>query len=929
MNGSPGSKGGHPSSSKLPFVNFANLSPSHLHPPSNGVSPKKAKLESNANAPQADPTPSSSSPSSRANVDPRITESRAKLPIWIARDAIVDAVKQNDTVVVLGETGSGKTTQIPRFLYDAGLSGSYKRTGGKRRRQMIGITQPRRVAAISLAKRVAVELGVPEPDRDAKAHQREARQIGAPNDGSSALVGYSVRFDDRSSHETAIKFMTDGWLLRELLSGPSRKGKDRSKPLEEEAGNDQEELRFSLLEQYSVIVIDEAHERSVHTDVVLGLVKRVQRERKKLRQAWLKRKADGSSVNEQADLEPTELKVVVMSATIDAEAFARFYSTPQHEPAPILYIKGRQFPIQMFHAAETCLDWVESCKKLIVQINITMAPGDVLVFMTGAEDIESFASELHELNKGMKLYAEGMGRAPSSDLVVVKLYAALGGEAIRKCFAATPPGCRKVVLATNIAETSITISGIKYVIDCGLAKERSFQSSMADEHGTSAIAGASTEMLSVNPISKAAARQRSGRAGRESGGSCFRLYTSDTFDTLPDSTLPEILRTDLSSVVLDVFAMGLNPLTFDWLDRPEDEGWRAAVLNLTELGALEPIRVASQPDDESDKPARRQAGFRLTALGRQMSKLPLLPALSKTLLTAREFDESGRVFMQALDLVSILSTERRTILIEPSVRIDDGSGQVKGGTSKREEADRARERLAHPSGDHATQLQAMYAFGEMESSCRTKDNNGGSKGTANGTSLSNGARSYIDIARLKEWCNVNYVSLKAVREAKRIRAQLLQVCKRERWIAAEAGEAVGAVNGHADLPSESESEQSDEGMLVTRGSGSLFGQMHVEERAREDYSALRRCLIQGKRLNTALRQGQSRTYQRAHGGQAVFRIHPSSTLLLTSSSNLPTIIYFEDMVYTSQLFARTVSAAEPSWLTDMNAELRNRRALQH
>lgn len=959
---------------------------------------------------------------SRSSVDTRILDARMRLPIWIARDAIADAVKQHDTVVILGETGSGKTTQIPQFLYEGGLataphaaveSGLQRKRvlgrGSGRPYQMIGITQPRRVAAISLAKRVATEMGVHEPGRDGDGMGAGSSSARGGGGGAQALVGYSVRFDDRTSSDTRIKFMTDGWLLRELLAGEHTTGKgvgtNKGKRKADSEGTSllssasvSSNQSYSLLEQYSVLIIDEAHERSVHTDVVLGLVKRVQRERKRRRQIWLRQR--GKRLSEQSgaghnegqaggvddEVEPTELKIVVMSATIDADKFARFFTTAQGSPAPILYIKGRQFPIKMLHSAAACTDWVESCKKLIVQLS-TQPPGDVLIFMTGAEEIESFATEISELSKGLHMYAEGMGQPPPLDLVVVKLYAALGGEAIRKCFSTTPPHSRKIVLATNIAETSITISGIKYVIDCGLAKERTFQSSMVNEQQggpTQAVPGASLEMLSVKPISKAAARQRAGRAGRESGGSCFRLYTEETFDSLEESTQPEILRTDLSSVVLDVFAMGLDPLSFDWLDRPDDEGIKAAVLNLTELGALELVQVSSangSHDSDLERHGRENGKsssrkplpvLRLTTLGYEMSKLPLLPALSKTLLTARDYnvgdEELHVVFMQALDLVSILSTERRSILVEPAARGDDDrSGS---GGRRRLEADRARERLAHSSGDHATQLQALEAFEEMQASCRQPQHSVASNGSNSLQQTQSPGRS-LDLARLKEWCNTNYVSLKAVREATRIRTQLLQVCRRQGWAPSGAldkhdkahvqprrnrGSGVPLSGSEAEIASEEEAETDDD-MIVTRGSRPSLMTEGGSVPA-SDYAALRRCLVTGKRLNTAFREGQSAMYQRAHGGQTRFRIHPSSSLLFTAkaiaanqdggggnsggdaaqqqqqkqqgrnhhpNARLPTVIYFEDMVYTSQLFARTVSAAEASWLADINTEVRTRR----
>ncbi|UZJ57261.1 hypothetical protein CBS101457_006581 [Exobasidium rhododendri] len=858
------------------------------------------------------------------NKDPRILESRKNLPIFVGRQTIIDSVRDNDTVIILGETGSGKTTQIPQYLFEAGFTmpttssdttnGSVQ--AGKKRAGMIGITQPRRVAAISLAKRVAVEMGVPEPDRYENRKRRENGR-GSSRQAKSSTVGYSIRFDDRTGQETRIKFMTDGWLLREMLSGGKGKGKSVGKGkqpdgTEENEDASREPVGHSLLEQYSVLIIDEAHERSVHTDIVLGLAKRIQRERKALRQLWLERTAKGVlNTDDEESAEPTELKVVIMSATIDAEAFAKFFGVSGGEAAPILYIKGRQFPIRLYHSSESCQNWMESCKKLIVQIN-EMPPGDVLIFMTGAEEIETFASELHDLNKGLQVYSEGMGKKKAMNLNVVKLYAALGGEAIRKCFLTTPPDCRKIILATNIAETSITISGIKYVIDCGLAKERTFRTSVSQEQGgvsLASISGASMDMLEIKAISKSAARQRAGRAGRESNGSCFRLYKEDVFENLPESTLPEILRTELSSVVLDVFAMGLNPVEFDWLDRPEEEGLRAAVVNLVELGALE--MVSSIGTHEHRKEV---GGLKLTKLGREMASLPLLPQLSKTLLSARDC-ASSQVFSQALDLVSILSTERRSILIEPSARSDGEMGK------RREEADRARERLSHPSGDHATQLKVLNAFFEMQD--KSKQEYGT---TAN--SKGSGFHGKAMAAKVKEWCSLNFVNLKMVREALKIRSQLHRACLRQGWLPSTRSESA-AVNGSAgdESDTDDDDDQSDDDLVVTRGGGrgGLASFNGLDDATSEDYSLLRRCLIQGKRVNTAFRQGESNQYQRAHGGSERFKIHPSSSLHFRKT--LPNVIFFEDIFVSTQIFARTVSAAEASWLTDLSSEVKNRKSL--
>lgn len=713
------------------------------------------------------------------------------------------------------------SSEIPQFLYEAGLGGPSS--------QMIGITQPRRVAATSLAKRVAVEMGV--------------KELGAE-------VGYSIRFDDRTSNKTRIKFMTDGWLLREMLSG-----KDDG-----------------AMTRYSILILDEAHERSVHTDVLLGLAKRAQRLRKKMGEKY------------------GPLKIVVMSATIDAEAFSQYFAPLA---APILYVKGRQFPITLYHSTEALQDWVEAAKKLLVQIG-DLPPGDVLVFMTGAEEIESFARQLHELNQALKLHAQGANSRPPPEFIVCPLYAALGPGAVAKVYAATPPSCRKVVLATNIAETSITIPGIGYVIDCGLAKQRSG-------------GGVSVDMLEVKPISKSAARQRAGRAGRDGSGSCYRLYREDVFDSLEDTSPPEILRADLTSTMLDVLAMGLDPLSFDWMDRPDDEAMKESLVLLLELGALQhPTSQANgkgRPEENGHAEEEDMAPrFELTPLGRRMAALPLTPPLSRTLIAASELGLD--TLRQALALVSILSSERRSILIDPPMLAADDEASSK----RREEADRARHRMAHKSGDHITQLKALYAFEEQERASKRL-----SGAAANGAGSAKAAS-----AMLKDWCETNFVSLKAVREVQKIREQLRTICKRL-GMAVEAdndgddtdtkgkGEEVEAISSDDD-------EKVNDGLYVTKGGASHRTAAHNQGGTDSDdsYESLLRALIAGRKTNAAFRQPDGHTYTRAFS-KDTFKIHPSSTLF-SARRTPPNVIFFDELTFTTQIFARGVSAIEPSWL---------------
>lgn len=837
--GSPGVK--RPSKRFVNAGNLASSSSSSSVPVS--PSPSSSSLQS---------TPASS-PTKKTTVDSRIVESRKKLPIWMGREAIVDAVHQNDTVVVLGETGCGKTTQIPQFLYEAGF--------GESSSQMIGITQPRRVAATSLAKRVAVEMGV--------------RELGAE-------VGYSIRFDDRTSPKTRIKFMTDGWLLREMLGG-----KDDG-----------------TMSHYSVLILDEAHERSIHTDVLLGLAKRAQRIRKRKPEKY------------------SPLKIVVMSATIDAEVFSNYFAPLT---APILYVKGRQFPITLYHSVEALQDWVEAAKKVLLQMRY-LPQGDVLIFMTGAEEIESFARQVNELNPGIKLFAQSNNEPQPPEFVVCPLYAALGPGAVGKVYAPTPPGCRKVVLATNIAETSITIPGIRYVIDCGLAKQRSG-------------GGVSVDMLEVKPISKSAARQRAGRAGREAPGSCYRLYREEVFDALEDTSPPEILRADLTSTMLDVLAMGLDPLAFDWMDRPDDEAMKESLVLLLELGALQhPMsrvngskagaqangnappggveaslegKNGGKDEEEEEEQTPR---FELSPLGRRMAALPLTPPLSRTLIAA---SESGQATLShALSLVSILSSERRSILVDPPLLAADDEASSK----RREDADRARRRMSHKSGDHITQLTALYAFEEQERA--SKKSSSSSNGTLDSPVVASKGFKNTNknaSAMLKDWCETNFVSLKAIREVQKIREQLRNICRRLDMPIERDHEGLNG-GKKTDLDSSDENEDdedgpmSNDGLYVTKGGANqrTAGFNGVNGHQDESYDLLLRALITGRKTNAAFRQPDGHTYTRAFSKET-FKIHPSSTLF-SARKTPPSVIFFDELTFTTQIFARGVSAIEPSWL---------------
>ncbi|KAI9159423.1 Salivary acidic proline-rich phosphoprotein 1/2 [Blastocladiella emersonii ATCC 22665] len=528
--------------------------------------PRKALTGAKAEAVAAASTPvSAEQASALKKTKESLLKVRKTLPVYEHRESIVDAVRKHAVVVVVGETGSGKTTQIPQFLHSAGVCKS------------VAVTQPRRISAISLAQRVAQEQGV---------------QLGT-------RVGYSVRFDDMTSNETKIRFLTDGMLLRELLVDP-------------------------MLYKYDAIVLDEAHERSVRTDVLLGMVRRILAVRK-------------------------DLKVVVMSATLESGLFTNFF-----QGAHLLHIPGRLHEIRVFHTIASNTDYVDATLRTIHDIYHNQAPGDILAFMNGQEDIEAAAAQLTEHAKAMP------------NLVVAPLFANLPMSMQRSVFDPAPAGHRKVVLATNIAETSVTISGVRYVVDNGLAKIKVYHAKVG------------LESLMVAPISKSAALQRAGRAGREAPGRVYRLYTEDAFAGLDPNTPAEIKRANLANVVLQLKASGVEDvLGFDFIERPLQESLVAAHQQLVLLGALEKATRA------------------LTSTGRSMARYPLDPAVARVLVAA----EAEGVTVDLLSLLALLSQE--TVFYTPS-------------GDARDDALEQRRKFISSDGDLVTWLNALRAYEEVQ-----------------------------------------------------------------------------------------------------------------------------------------------------------------------------------------------------------------------
>uniref|UniRef100_A0A1D1ZDH0 RNA helicase n=1 Tax=Anthurium amnicola TaxID=1678845 RepID=A0A1D1ZDH0_9ARAE len=481
---------------------------------------------------------------------------RQRLPVYKYRTAILYLVENHATTIIVGETGSGKTTQIPQYLKEAGWA-----EGGR----LIGCTQPRRLAVQSVASRVAEEMGV---------------KLGEE-------VGYTIRFEDITiPGVTMIKFLTDGVLLREMMDDP-------------------------ILTKYSVIMVDEAHERSLSTDMLLGLLKKVQRRR-------------------------PELRLIISSATIEAKSMSAFFSSSKKHQvqAPddhirqvmpaILSVEGKGFPVDIHYSEEPVSNYLQAAVSTVILIHSKEPTGDILVFLTGQDDI----------NAAVQLLTEDIlvHEKQSSGLLILPLYSGLPRAEQDLVFSPTPKGKRKVIIATNIAETSLTLEGVVYVVDSGFSKQR-FYNPISD-----------IENLVVAPISKASARQRAGRAGRVRPGKCFRLYTEEYFvKEMPAEGIPEMQRSNLVSLVIQLKALGIdNILGFDWISPPSPEAMIRALEVLYSLGILDDDAKLTSP-----------TGF-------QVAEIPLDPMVSKMILSANVYGCSEEITTIAavLSLQSIWVSSR-------------------------------------------------------------------------------------------------------------------------------------------------------------------------------------------------------------------------------------------------------------------------------
>lgn len=679
-----------------------------------------------------------------------LNEVRQKLPISQSKDLILDYISRNQVTVIIGETGSGKSTQIPQFSMPLN-------------KKQIAVTQPRRVAAASLATRVSEEYGCP---------------LGQE-------VGYQVRFSNvTDSRKTKLKYLTDGMLLREIM-------------LDEK------------LMKYSTIIIDEAHERTILTDLIMGFLKEMIVTKKR-----------------------TDLKIIIMSATLNAELFSKFF-----DHAPILFIEGKMYPVSKHYLGDSSEDIVDTMVRSVVQVNMGEQEGDILCFLPGQEEIDNCVNILQTIAPQLPK------EAPA--IIPLPLYAALSPAQQLKIFEKVKGRKRKVILATNIAETSITVSGVKYVIDSGLRKVKVWKHQL----------GLST--LLTTSISQASAKQRAGRAGRESVGKVFRLYSEDVFlKALPKQQESEIMRNDIILPILTLKKIGVDDLlNWTWIEHPGQEAILSALNTLYTLGAL----------NDSGK---------ITPLGYKMAVLPLPPQLSVVLISALEMG----VLAPVIDIVSCLSVDNLVL------NVFSGNGEL------RDEVNFKRRQycpLGTKLGDLIALKEYFNYFNELYKSKK--------------------------IPELKAWCKDMFFSFKGFKNVFRVRNQLkeymVSTIKQDDSLSQNQRETqLKNLKGQLEADDMNiESDTDDE------ESNDDFGKALKKPL---DVAEILKSFLKGYITNTAIGM-PDRSFRTCTNGQLI-SIHPSSNLF--GKANLDAIMYIE-YVYTAKAYGRSCSAVELTWLQEIAPHL--------
>ncbi|KZV70183.1 P-loop containing nucleoside triphosphate hydrolase protein [Peniophora sp. CONT] len=807
---------------------------------------------------------SSKSSSSRKYVSVKrpsdVEEARLLLPIVGEEQPIMEAILLNTVVVICGETGSGKTTQVPQFLYEAGFGSPGSDNPG-----MIGITQPRRVAAISMSQRVSHELSL-----------------------SSSIVSYQIRYDATVSPSTSIKFMTDGVLLRELASD-------------------------FLLIKYSVVVIDEAHERSVNTDILVGVLSRVVRLREEM---W---KSDGQ-------VKP--LRLIIMSATLRVSDFTHntaLFPTPP----PVINVSARQHPVTIHFNRRTKPDYVSESIRKTAKIHARLPPGGILIFLTGQNEIMGVCRKLEERygvraiegrrkrrREGVKsrdaqaffrdedpvvvrpaqvpLEAEDMelGAALAEDLAddvdgnaetdeealdtdddeldeelgidseesevpmhIVPLYSLLPSEKQMKVFEPPPEGHRLVVVSTNVAETSLTIPNIRYVVDCGRAKERKYD------------LASSVQSFQIGFTSKASASQRAGRAGRTGPGHCYRLYSSALYESyFPSFSEPEILRMPIEGLVLQMKSMHVDTVVnFPFPTAPERGALSRAEKVLTRLGAL------------SSSGGSGGGGGQITDMGRTMALFPLSPRFAKMLASGRQHG----CLPYIVAIVAGLSVG------DPFLR-EEAVGEGDGGKEEEVDGD-----MRHLTGAQARakemrrlRRKAFFESQQLHASL--------GKSTSDMFRLLSVVGAYEYAGGGSEFCAEHFVRPKAMEEIHKLRAQISNI------VAVNfPGTDAGFI---PNLP-----PPKDKQLKVLR---QLFASGFI------DQVAVRKDLVSQDGAGLKHTTSKNVPYRALGVSEDVF-IHPSSVL---SNTAPPDYIVFHELVRTSRTWIKGLTVVNPAWLASLGAK---------
>ena len=714
------------------------------------------------------------------------TSYNEELPIHARREEIIRAIQQNQIIVIAGETGSGKTTQIPKFLLDAG----YGQNG------LIGCTQPRRVAALSVAQRIAEELGV------TYGHE----------------VGAKIRFTDQTRKDTAIKVMTDGILLNEIQDDP-------------------------MLRAFDAIIIDEAHERSLNIDFILGCLRQLADQRK-------------------------DLRIVITSATIDTESFSKAF-----DGAPIIEVSGRTYPVDTYYRPidgmledSGDLTFIEAAAEQVNEIINHNREGDILVFLPGERDINELRRKLED------------SRARSCD--ILPLYGRMANADQQRIF--HPQGRRRVILSTNIAETSLTVPSIRYVVDTGLARISRYS------------ATSRTLRLPIEPIAQSSADQRKGRCGRVSDGVCYRLYSEQDFLGRPHYTTPEIHRSNLASVILRMLAFRLGDIrTFPFIDPPSDTAIRGGYRLLEELDA---VYSDSRSDNEDD--------YRLTNLGRKLARLPVDPTVARMLLQA----QCEGAIEEVLVIASGLSIQ------DPRERPAELA----------KEADEMQKRFVHKESDFLTLLNIWNAYhdemdrlsqGQLRKFCK---------------------KHFVSYQRMREWRDVHYQLERVLKSLKMMPSRKVEPRKTKakssgrddlRVVREEFNAPRSHKRGHKAKQTTNNKQPATNNQPATP----------LDSKTDAGYAAIHRSILSGLLSNIAVKE-EEHNYRGPRNRKAL--LFPGSGLFdhatakqqrkasyaktskpKPAKTTAPAWIVCGEWMETSRLFARTAAKVQVQWIEDLAGDL--------